>query len=102
MTEASHGGTAVRSLRSQRRGGLGGSFRGLAWDKLPLPVVPLVQTLWAPLSLGAKSKDAHLSGKKGLGVIRGVFLALVCGWELETAQSASASTFSQPFSPANV
>ena len=36
---------AVSSLGSQRKGGLGNRVRGLAQDKLPLPIAPLVASL---------------------------------------------------------
>lgn len=41
----------VDSLKSQRRGSLGDRFRMLAWDKLPLPVAPLVVSLVGTLRI---------------------------------------------------
>ena len=35
----------LNSLGSQRKGGLRDRFRGLAWDKLPLPIAALVASL---------------------------------------------------------
>ena len=37
------------SLKSQRKCGLGDRFKGLSQDKLPLPIVPLVENLVGPL-----------------------------------------------------
>lgn len=50
------------SLRSQRKGGLGGRFRGFAGDELPLPIAPLDASLQ---SLG----NARLKWKKGVGML---------------------------------
>ena len=45
MSYGPHGGASVSSLESQRIGGLGDRFRGLAWDELLLPTAPLVASL---------------------------------------------------------
>ena len=41
----SQGGAAVSSLETQRKGGLEDRFRGLAWEELPLPIIPLAAGL---------------------------------------------------------
>ena len=41
----SHRRGAVSSLESQRKGGLGDRFKGLAWDELLLLIAPLVASL---------------------------------------------------------
>ena len=67
------GGAAVSSLKSQRKGGLGYRFRALAREELPLNIAVLVASLsGVPWSLREKSKEAHLRGKKGVGVLKRV------------------------------
>ena len=64
MTEASQGGIALGSLGSQEKRGLEGRFKGLAWDKLLLPIAPLVASLLGLLEFRRKT-----SGIQGRAVL---------------------------------
>lgn len=46
------------SYRGKRRS-LGDRFRGLTWDELPVPTVPLVASLKGPLELRKKRAKIH-------------------------------------------
>ena len=78
MTEVSQSGAGLGSPESQRKGGLGDRFRGLAQDELPLLTAPLVASLVETLSLG----DALWRGKK-----RGKGKAWACSLEVECAKT---------------
>ena len=67
MTEVSQSGAGLGSPESQRKGGLGDRFRGLAQDELPLLTAPLVASLVETLSLG----DALWRGKNSVDVLLG-------------------------------
>ena len=61
----SQGGAAANSLESQRKAGLGGRFRGLAWNDLPLPDAPLVASLTGTLRVRErKVKVPPCEGRK--------------------------------------